>query len=120
MDSYTVLSPLFSPVNTDHFFYFEKRDSACCICKGETPTVLYIPCGHISTCKPCSKIWLQKKEELNGLLSCPLCTIQTTQTANVYFNNQSVDVIRDEQIGVHEEADKKELAQFRKEVILII
>lgn len=52
------------------------QQSECCVCLDEKPSVAFVPCGHVCTCKNCSVT----------LNLCPLCKVAIVSILPIYLS----------------------------------
>jgi E3 ubiquitin-protein ligase LRSAM1 len=50
------------------------EDNECCICMDDSRQIVFLPCGHVCTCKTCGV----------PLAKCPLCRVDIAQKINLY------------------------------------
>lgn len=74
-DTTTAPKPNIPIINTSHTITTtDGEDNECCVCLDATRQLVFLPCGHVCTCKTCGE----------PLDLCPLCRADITQKINMF------------------------------------
>jgi len=55
--------------------HYGSTEDCCCVCMAATVDTVFLPCGHLATCRVCSD-----ELKARGNLKCPLCRVCVNET----------------------------------------